>query len=305
MPREATHTAYLRRRITSRSSRPLLRYGEQQTSKVQQPGVPAVVPAKTLVQLRGLCLVCDSSSSSYSSLRVAEVGMADRLEVLVQLVHERDARRDVQFDDVVITDAVEVLYEGADRVAVRDDDDLSAGLHRGRDRLLPIGNETCHRVPEALGQRQLVFRHVGIAGIMSRPAVIGFQQSGRLSDVAAPPQFDLGITVFLRRLSLVESLQGSVVTFVEPPAADLRDPHEVHLVEGDPQRANVPLEDRDVRQVEGEPTLLQELACVVRLGDPLLGQVDVGPASKPVLFVPCAFTVPEQYYFVHMSPPSE
>src|SRR5450830_1466253 len=138
---------------------------------------------------------------------------------------------------------------------------------------------------------------------MSRPAVISFQQSGRLSDVAAPPQFDLGITVFLRRLSFVESLQGSVVAFVEPPAADLRDPHEVHLVEGDPQRANGPLEDRDVRQVEGEPTLLQELACVVCLDDPLLGQINVGPAGKPVLFVPRAFAVPEQYYFVHGSPP--
>src|SRR5450756_2189563 len=141
MPREATHTAYLRRRITSRSSRPLLRYGEQQTSQVQQPGHMVVVPEQTLVQLRGLCLVCDSSSSSCSSLRVAEVGMADRLEVLVQLVHERDARRDVQVDDVVIADAVEVLHESANRVAMGDDDNLPTGLHRRRDRFFPVWDE--------------------------------------------------------------------------------------------------------------------------------------------------------------------
>ena len=55
--------------------------------------------------------------------------MTDRLEVLVQLVHEGDARRDVQLDDVVIADAVEVLYKGTDRVAMGDDDDFPTGLH--------------------------------------------------------------------------------------------------------------------------------------------------------------------------------
>src|SRR5450756_950508 len=120
----------------------------QQTSQVQQPGHLVVVPERALVQLRGFCLVCDSSSSSCSSLRVAEVGMADWLEVLVQLVHERDARRDVQLDDVVIADAVEVLHEGADRVAMGDDDNLPTGLHRRRDRLFPVRDEPCDGVLE-------------------------------------------------------------------------------------------------------------------------------------------------------------
>src|SRR5690606_38466101 len=43
-------------------------------------------------------------------------------EVVVELVDERDAGRDVEIRDLVVGDAVEVLHEGAQRVAVRGDE---------------------------------------------------------------------------------------------------------------------------------------------------------------------------------------
>src|SRR5664280_1049104 len=191
MSRKSTYTTYLRRRIASRSSRPSIRHEEQRPGYAERPSVIAAVRKQTLVQLRGLCLVCDSGGSSRSSLRVAEVGMVDRFEVLVELIHERDARRDVQVDDVVIADAVEVLHESADRVAMSDDDNLPTGLHRRRDRLFPVRDEPGDGVLETLGQRQVVFGHISIARIMSRPAIVCLEQSGRLRAVAAAPQFDL------------------------------------------------------------------------------------------------------------------
>ena len=48
--------------------------------------------------------------------------MVDDSQPVVELVHERLTGRDVQVDDVVVGDAVEVLHQTAERVAVRGDE---------------------------------------------------------------------------------------------------------------------------------------------------------------------------------------
>ena len=53
----------------------------------------------------------------------------DRLEVLVQLVHERDARGEVEAHDGLVRHLVQVLHDPAEGVAVRRDQDTLASLH--------------------------------------------------------------------------------------------------------------------------------------------------------------------------------
>src|SRR5262249_35919050 len=75
--------------------------------------------------------------------------------------------------------------------------------------------------------------------------------------------------------------------------------------EDDPERPDGPLEHRRVRDVEREPAFPQETRGLVRLRDPLRGQVHVGPAREPVLEVPYALAVPEQDQLLHgFRPPS-
>ena len=54
--------------------------------------------------------------------RIAEVVVPDRLQVVVQLVDQRDAGRDVQLDDLRLGDVVEILDQRAQAVAVRGDE---------------------------------------------------------------------------------------------------------------------------------------------------------------------------------------
>ena len=72
------------------------------------------------------------------------------------------------------------------------------------------------------------------------------------------------------------------------------DPHQIQLVERDPERANRPLQDGGERDVECEPLGLQQLAGPLRLGLALVGQVDVGPAGEEVLLVPDALAMTQE-----------
>src|SRR5208282_1365231 len=98
---------------------------------------------------------------------------------------------------------------------------------------------------------------------------------------------------------LVESLQGAVMAFVEAPVVVDRNPHQVHLVEHQPERADGALEDGGERAIKLESCRVQNAAGLSRLALTLGGQIDIGPACEPVLLVPGRFAVANQYEFVH------
>src|SRR5919198_3186244 len=78
-----------------------------------------------------------------------------------------------------------------------------------------------------------------------------------------------------------------------------RNPHQIHLVENDPQRSYRPLENRCVRNVECIAVLLEGESALAGLLPALFRQVHIGPAREPVLPVPIAFSMPEQNEFLH------
>ena len=61
-------------------------------------------------------------------------------------------------------------------------------------------------------------------------AFVAELEFGGRNVVAAPPDLDLVLSVLLRGLGLVQSLQGAVVAFVQPPGLDHRQVVAVHLV---------------------------------------------------------------------------
>ena len=78
-----------------------------------------------------------------------------------------------------------------------------------------------------------------------------------------------------------------------------RQPHQVHFVERQPQRADRALQHRSVGQVEAESGFAQQLAGLARFRFALGGQVDVGPAGEAVVEVPGGFAVAHENNFVH------
>src|SRR5690606_28812000 len=117
---------------------------------------------------------------------------------------------------------------------------------------------------------------------------------------AAPPDRCLFLAVPGSRFRLVQPLQRPVVTLVEPPALDRRDPELVELVERDPAGAERALEDRGVGDVEPVALVAEQAAGGVGLFESPGAEVDVGPASEAVFVIPGALAVAEQDNFVHL-----
>src|SRR3974390_608724 len=82
-----------------------------------------------------------------------EVPPPDGVEVAVELVDGRDAGRQLEGDDLGVADAVEVLAERPEAVAVGGHQHGVPGPQVGGDAVLPPGQEPDHDVREALGGR--------------------------------------------------------------------------------------------------------------------------------------------------------
>jgi len=110
--------------------------------------------------------------------------------ISVELVHERDARRNVELEDRFLRKIVKVHDERPEAVPVSGDDQPLPFLHAREDFRFPVGEHTFERVLQALAV-------------------------GGLDVETAAPELDLRIAVFLRGLRLVEPLQVAVVPFVQ------------------------------------------------------------------------------------------
>src|SRR6185295_17778557 len=74
------------------------------------------------------CLPSDRSRGRRRRLGVAEVAGRLRAQARIELVDQWDAGRDVQLEDSIFGQAVEVLHERAQRVAVGGHEHRLAGL---------------------------------------------------------------------------------------------------------------------------------------------------------------------------------
>jgi hypothetical protein len=215
----------------------------------------------------------------------------------VQFVDQRDAGGDVQACDGFVADAVEVLDQGAQRVAVRGDQDRLAGLEIFLDVRLPVGQEPHQDILQAFSARQ------GLAEVRI-PGVVGLGELGvvvegrRRGVVGAAPFHELLFAVFGQCLGLVLALQCAVVAFVEAPVALDRDPAAVGLVQGDVRGVDGPLQQGGVEHVREDVVLHQQLTAAGCFRAALVVQVNVHPAGEEVLGVPFAVAVAQQNQLV-------
>ncbi len=84
------------------------------------------------------------------------------------------------------------------------------------------------------------------------------------------------------------------MAFVQAPVEGHRQPHPIHLVERQPERADGPFQDRGVGNIEIEAGRSQGAPGLARFDDALFGQVDIDPAGKAVFLIPGGFAVAQQ-----------
>jgi len=167
----------------------------------------------------------------------------DLFSILFKLVQERNSGGDVQLDHLLLRQLVKVHHQRAQAVAVC-----------GDEHILPL----C----KAWGDLHFPVRQHPCGGIFQALAVWGL-------DVIAPaPELDLGVSVLLCGLGLVQPLKIAVVPFVQRLIEVRRDPGLPDDFQHDAERVVCPLQDR--RECTIKPVSLQFLAGLPRFLDAFL-----------------------------------
>mmetsp|Transcript_15767 Transcript_15767/g.36596 ORF Transcript_15767/g.36596 Transcript_15767/m.36596 type:complete len:350 (+) Transcript_15767:101-1150(+) len=144
-------------------------------------------------------------------------GVLDGLQVLVQVVHQRDPGGDLEPRDVLVADVVQHLDDAADRVAVRRDEHLLPALEGRADAPVVVRQAALHRVLKALGERELLLANVRVFVVVARPVLgvgVDFRRRGRK---APAPLLHLVLAVLLHRLPLVQPGEAAVHALVQAP----------------------------------------------------------------------------------------
>src|SRR6476646_10102019 len=87
------------------------------------------------------CLLRDAGGGGFGSLRISQIEVSQRREVVVELVDERNSGRYVQLDDLALAHVVEVLHQRAQAVAVRREQHPLIVANRRRHGLVPVRQE--------------------------------------------------------------------------------------------------------------------------------------------------------------------
>jgi len=157
--------------------------------------------------------------------------LVDHGAILRNLVHQRNAGRDIQPGDVIIGNAIEVLDQRAQGVAVRCDHDGFALLGPRQDLFLEVGHEALDNVLQALRLWDLV--QIRVAGVVGLGVLGVIGKLGRARVIGTAPCHELVLAVLFLGLGLVQALQRTVVALVEAPVADDRDPVAVGRIQRD------------------------------------------------------------------------
>ena len=129
---------------------------------------PAVSVALALVG-NGVHLLVDG-------ILVTEVPLGNDVEIGVELVDQRDARGDVDTDDLLIGKSLEDLDECAEGVSMGGDDDPLTCDHPGLDLLLEVGDGTLHGLLQTLGKGQEMLRDAPVLLVERRvPGIVGVE----------------------------------------------------------------------------------------------------------------------------------
>ena len=143
--------------------------------------------------------------------------MLNRFEVFVELIHQRYAGRNVQFEDRFFAHVVEVFHQRTQGVTVSGDNDALAAFQARQNGFVPVRYDAVNGQRQALGGRQFRIGQLRVTRIVARITFVIFGQFRRGDGKAATPLFNLLVAILFSGFGFVQALQRAVVTFVQFP----------------------------------------------------------------------------------------
>src|SRR5574344_2297148 len=172
--------------------------------------------------------------------------------------------------------------------------DLLSALDKRNDGRVVERNDTIDRDLEGFGKRKLLLVDVLVGILVGRVALVVFLEGRRGNVERSSPLMDLFFAVLSSSLSLVESLESAIVTFIQMPVLDERDVVAVNTIENMLGGMDGSLQIGSVADIELEAGLGKKLAAVDGFFDTLFGKLDIRPAGEKIEFVPLTFAMADQ-----------
>mmetsp|Transcript_23688 Transcript_23688/g.49176 ORF Transcript_23688/g.49176 Transcript_23688/m.49176 type:complete len:256 (+) Transcript_23688:156-923(+) len=188
--------------------------------------------------------------------------LRDGFQIFIQFVHQRSSGRNVQFGNGSFINAIQMFDQGSQRVSVGGHQDGLATLDFGSNVGVPVGHDTVQGGGQRFGE---FFREIksGITFIIGGVVFAGLVHDGWGDIVRTTPDQDLVLAILIDRFLLVQSLQGTVVTFVQFPRLGDGDPHAFALFQNVPQGANGALQQGGESHFGLESFLLNQLTSLL------------------------------------------
>lgn len=146
-----------------------------------------------------------------------EVIVAERGEIIIQLINEWDAVRDIEPGHSVIRYPVEIFDEGPQRIPMSGQDDALVFPKAWNDFIPPILKGTLFRIDQTLRHGQVFVADRRILGIVTILLVCSIRHGRRPDIGGSPPLRHLLFPELLRDLILVQALKSPVVALIELP----------------------------------------------------------------------------------------
>ena len=208
------------------------------------------------------------------------------MQVVVELVDEWHASRHIVLEDLLLRHAVKNLDDGSQRVAVSHNDDVLVVEHLRSNRVEPVWQDSIDGDFQTLSSWDGVVWQVLVLG--------GEPGMSRIVDIewwwwdviASAPLQHLFFAMLLGGLSLVETLQGTVVPLIQSPVLVVRNPVQVKLVSDGIISLNGALQHTSVGDIESKSLFLQHLTSLDGLLDASFGKRNIVPTGEPVFLIP-------------------
>ncbi len=191
------------------------------------------------------------------------------VEIGIQPIDQRHAGRELELRDGLRRQAIEHHHQGAQRVAVRGNQDALAAQDGRQHGLAIIGQDPGNRILQAFAARR---RHI----------------------VGPPPNLHLVLAPSPARIILVEAGQIAVIAFVQGLIGGRCKPGLSEFLEHQVQRRMGAQQSRGEGAVKMETERLQFAARRFRLLNALRREVGILPAGEEIFQIPIALAMPNE-----------
>src|SRR6056297_1217518 len=190
-----------------------------------------IVFSKAECLLFGLPLFCNFCLSFCDLFGITKIVVLNGLQIIIQLIYERNSGWDIQPHYFFITNLVNIFYKGPYAVPMCRDKDPFPLPYPWKYHIFPIRDKPGNSISQTFSSRNFILFNIRIFRIYPGISFVISTKRGRPGCVTSSPYVYLILPYSSCHFLFIMSLKVSVMPFVETPGFIYRYPHKIHLIQ--------------------------------------------------------------------------